>query len=978
MPISTRSQARSEQPSDLAASSREHHTPGRVSSSQSELPRQPLEGDVSRRNNRTLGGSSSSLAMGNERPRTGRVRSCRSDCKTCPALIRKIEIESFTTGRKYSAVGVNPDLITCKLQNYVYLLSCLSCGVQDVGESIVPINLRMNIHRTSKSGCTFMIEHFNNVCPGASFSIQILEKLPGDGYLNGAIDNDMRQLRLQREDYWMKTLRTIYPYGLNEKTKQMNRDMPIAKLFPPIPRYGKKYLESRSRLNRNVVNQLTDLDRFMEHITSFPPKSRGNELRKLLDGFKLKHLRSIAGEAHTRLELTFDIQLERWYKVIVDTFLTKMYQKPPEKKKAPTHILPIFFDNKGLEHIKLSSILHLDEVVQKLPPILQQDEVPSVVYSLNNTIRNKIFNYKDTVNSIDTNDSETYGTGITECDCHNSQFVNEHHGHIVTGDLRIISNPNLRKLLSKGPNYREPKSINWKKCRDGIAEGLSTCADKMISSQKNLTSENMTTWITTVMEKVDAKISQLKRKIHPQKSNPVLKQADVITYLDELHQKYVLVPIDKAANNVAIICKKHYVDVILKEVGFSTSNTETYKTALKSKDEIIDDSITYSEKLGLKSDDKNNGLPVMYWTPKMHKNPSGCRFIIASKTCSTKPLSKSVSSAFKLIYKQVEKYHANAKYFANYNKFWVLQNSDPVISILKRINCKKRAKSIATYDFSTLYTKLPHNKLISQLSKVIDLVYKGGDKTYISVTESGSTFWTKKKSKHGVSFSKAGLKAAVSYLIENCYFTVGNLVFLQAIGIPMGIDPAPFWANLFLYTYEEQFVTNTIPTDPVKARHFHSTKRFIDDLCAINDGGEFGKVFKDIYPEELELKIEHTGQHANFLNLDISIEGDIFVYKLYDKRDAFPFHIVRMPHKCSNIPQSIFYSALVGEFLRIARSTLKLADFVPKATELIDRMKKQGADTCTSQRFLRKIVINHQESFSQFLLSAEDLINALF
>ena len=194
----------------------------------------------------------------------------------------------------------------------------------------------------------------------------------------------------------------------------------------------------------------------------------------------------------------------------------------------------------------------------------------------------------------------------------------------------------------------------------------------------------------------------------------------------------------------------------------------------------------------------------------------------------------------------------------------------------------------------------------------------------------------------------------------------------------MGIDPAPFWANLFLYTYEEQFISSTIPLDPAKARHFHSTKRFIDDLIAINDGGEFGRVFKDIYPEELELKVEHSGEHADFLNLDVSIINNIFVYKLYDKRDAFPFLIVRMPNKCSNIPQSIFYSAFVGEFLRIARSTLRHADFVPKAKELIDRMRKQGADTRTSQRFLRKIILNHQESFSQFLLTAEEIINSVF
>ena len=143
----------------------------------------------------------------------------------------------------------------------------------------------------------------------------------------------------------------------------------------------------------------------------------------------------------------------------------------------------------------------------------------------------------------------------------------------------------------------------------------------------------------------------------------------------------------------------------------------------------------------------------------------------------------------------------------------------------------------------------------------------------------------------------------------------------QAIGIPMGIDPAPFWANLFLYAYENEFISDLISTSKVKARHFLSTKRFIDDLCAINDGGEFSRSYQLIYPDELELKVEHSGNHASFLNLDITIKDGIFVYKLYDKRDAFPFSIVRMPYTSSNIPENIFYSAMVGEFLRIARST---------------------------------------------------------
>ena len=151
----------------------------------------------------------------------------------------------------------------------------------------------------------------------------------------------------------------------------------------------------------------------------------------------------------------------------------------------------------------------------------------------------------------------------------------------------------------------------------------------------------------------------------------------------------------------------------------------------------------------------------------------------------------------------------------------------------------------------------------------------------------------------------------------------------------------------------------------------------IDDLCAINDWNLLGKVYRDIYPEELELKLEHSGTHASFLNLDITINEGIFVYKLFDKRDAFPFSIVRMPHIDSNIPESIFYSALVGEFLRIARSTLLLEDFRNKAKNHCQRMHSQGANRNITKRNLQKIISRHGDDFSHFSISSEDFIQQI-
>ena len=172
-------------------------------------------------------------------------------------------------------------------------------------------------------------------------------------------------------------------------------------------------------------------------------------------------------------------------------------------------------------------------------------------------------------------------------------------------------------------------------------------------------------------------------------------------------------------------------------------------------------------------------------------------------------------------------------------------------------------------------------------------------------------------------------------------------------------------------------MADLILSDKRKARHFHSTKRCIDDLCAINDGNLFGEIYKEIYPEELELKLEHSGSHASLLNLDITILEGEFVYKLFDERDAFPFSIVRMLFINSNIPESIFYSALVGEFLRIARSTLKLDVLLIKAKDLCKRMQNQGAERYLTERNIRKIISRHEDDFTRFEIHVDDLIYEL-
>ena len=110
----------------------------------------------------------------------------------------------------------------------------------------------------------------------------------------------------------------------------------------------------------------------------------------------------------------------------------------------------------------------------------------------------------------------------------------------------------------------------------------------------------------------------------------------------------------------------------------------------------------------------------------------------------------------------------------------------------------------------------------------------------------------------------------------------------------------------------------------------------------LNDNGEFGRSHQAIHPKELEVKCEHHGSEATLLDMHIAITDGLFVHKLFDKRDSFPFEIVRMPNLEGNIPDHVFYGSFLAEVLRIGRATLFYVDFLPRVGKLYLRMRNQG------------------------------------
>ena len=71
------------------------------------------------------------------------------------------------------------------------------------------------------------------------------------------------------------------------------------------------------------------------------------------------------------------------------------------------------------------------------------------------------------------------------------------------------------------------------------------------------------------------------------------------------------------------------------------------------------------------------------------------------------------------------------------NCFWIIDNSMEVLDRLRNINRTSRAKSFDSFDFSTLYTNIPHEALKTNIRNLIREAFKVRGSKYLIVSRDG-------------------------------------------------------------------------------------------------------------------------------------------------------------------------------------------------------------------------------------------------
>jgi hypothetical protein len=353
---------------------------------------------------------------------------------------------------------------------------------------------------------------------------------------------------------------------------------------------------------------------------------------------------------------------------------------------------------------------------------------------------------------------------------------------VLTGDLNIVENSSLRSLLQCGPKFRE-QGIQADPLQ-AIRNGINDLA-LFLSRRHSLPLEAFALWKAQILETCEKRLSKQKQQIA---AKPVLQNDMSQRYLKFLKRHLVLVQTDKAADNIAFVCKGLYCDLLRKELQENGS----YELQSDSEKQIID---THNQILGglyLMGDKK---LPYLYATPKFHKDPVTYRYIAGSGRCTTTKLSKILSDILTSTMRVLRAKDEARVAQTGIRRFFAVESGQEVADFLAkwdRAEVPLKRRGLKTGDFSTMYTSIPHKQLLQALERATSeaFAYQSmltgiqEDELRVQWTDGGQTLnervafvkssYEETHSKKSHLLSKRKLNDLIAFLVSNTFCQMGK------------------------------------------------------------------------------------------------------------------------------------------------------------------------------------------------------------
>ena len=526
--------------------------------------------------------------------------------------------------------------------------------------------------------------------------------------------------------------------------------------------------------------------------------------------------------------------------------------------------------------------------------------------------------------------------------------------HVRTMDTRIIHHHGLREAITLGLNHIPLRNTNIREVVQVVVNiFIHVC--QLLKVEGCLDVESASKLVRTISR--DKLISTMKENLYGFRySKPcIFSEKTVDNELTWILKHMFIFSLDKAASNACFICIFHIRHQALLRLNGPDFEPCQHNGIWDSIGVVTNKIKTELTNLIPELPIGELELPYIMAIYKFHKqkytwisNAFGSIYVNVATflTLSTMALLEEVK----------EWANTTTKGYKNFlgvetSIYWIIDsitdftlNTPDVINNIYVADITRCFESIPISGNDTLYdamefiTRLGMSNMRNKHPRFEQLLW-------IRINDKGVTtkaIWTSNCPKYGnwVPIPITKFLQVHKWLTINCYIQLGDRVWKQILGIPMGFSCSPLWCNLYLLSYEIKFIQRLAKLGRTEIiSKFKYAFRYIDDLCWLNVGE--ASIFLNpsqpinmdnpfwIYPLDIiEIKLELSqfsktspqfGVKAH-MNVLISIideqEGKFLMHK-FDKCRDLPFKYSQFIKFKSNRHVKQAYNVVISQTIPI-------------------------------------------------------------
>jgi len=849
-----------------------------------------------------------------------RTTTCGKNCTTCPHINTESVIRAHSTGTNHGMV--TDAAHDCNTKGLIYLIECRKCHYQYVGLTKQSLKQRLSGHKYTikNEGQTLLARHFTSPDHGLTdLTIRVLQLIGTDN-----------KLLHEAEDFWIRTLNTAYPLGLNERVRGCH-GLIHAKLYDGST--GTPYLQNkgpgriRQRGKHKSSKPAFTIEQTIAHLNNELRDAAPLQVLVFLRGLRQPIIRALR-QALTTTRLDHSLRIAAAFS---SGLITARYQP---KRREPKITVIAQYVNHGLSAVLYDNIFHHRQLRRILPDVTEIGV--RIAYKRDAPLGRLICNHTSFLKTLTTDTILEFNRHT--CDCAHSPYIYAPHGHVITGDLKIIEDLRLRTIMGYGSKYRIPVEVNI----DNVVEQTNELLSQFIRKYKGEHKHNLNAYCERYRFIIDDRISRYKASHLSGTITP-----RVHSMIKRLQHKYIIAPADKASNNLVIMCKKYYLQAMCDEMGMHVDTAgrirvegnDVYEPTAHTLDTLTRRHAIIAARYHAAIGNDNMIIPLINGIPKLHKVPYKMRFLAGARLSTVKNVSIIAHKILKCLYTVFKNYcGVISDRGTRPNSFWSINNSSDAIKCLQRPGT---IKSLITLDFSTLFTALSHNDIKTNLNWLINKMFTGPGRGQVLAVGRDKAFFTKEIKERAFAMDVTETMLLMEDVIDNAFVTFAGSMFRQTKGVPMGGNCSPMMADLCLTVMEHRYIMDATVSVQYGLRY---VVRYIDDILVANYDC-FPDIAKDIYPSELILKRADNPLDDRVAFLDLHINRHpILNIDLYDKTRDFNFQVVKFAHVTSNVPPSSTYQIFYSQLVRISRIATERDSWLIRVLELNNACLQVGAN----------------------------------